>query len=91
MSHPGKHKTLYNNCTTSAQRLRHWSDIVQMVYRIMFRVCWDITQLVTDLFECSMFVYLFVFRMSLIFLVKLKGPCVEMSVFVSGCVMRVDL
>ena len=30
---------LYNICTTSAQRVRRWSDIVQMLYK-MFCACW---------------------------------------------------
>ena len=30
---PSEHKTLYNICTTSAQRLRRWSYIVQMLYK----------------------------------------------------------
>ena len=30
---------LYNICTTSAQRLRRWTNIVQMLYK-MFCVCW---------------------------------------------------
>ena len=29
---PSKHKILYNICTTSAQRLRRWSSIVQMLH-----------------------------------------------------------
>ena len=28
-----KHKTDYNICTTSAQRLRRWSNIVKMLYK----------------------------------------------------------
>ena len=31
--HPSEHKHLYNICTTSAQRLRRWSNIVQMLYK----------------------------------------------------------
>ena len=30
---PGNTKHLYNICTTSAQRLPRWSDIVQMLYK----------------------------------------------------------
>ena len=30
---PANTKHLYNICTTSAQRLRRWSNIVQMVYK----------------------------------------------------------
>ena len=30
---PANTKHLYNICTTSAQRLRRWSDIVQMLYK----------------------------------------------------------
>ena len=30
---PSKHKHLYNICTTPAQLLRRWSDIVQMLYK----------------------------------------------------------
>ena len=30
---PANTKHLYNICTTSAQRLRHWSNIVQMLYK----------------------------------------------------------
>ena len=26
-------KHLYNICTTSAQRLRRWSDVIQMLYK----------------------------------------------------------
>ena len=40
---PSKHKTLilYNICTTSAQRLRRWSNIVQMLYKwfFLFQTC----------------------------------------------------
>ena len=32
-SHPANTKHLYNICTTSAQRLRRWSNIVQMLYK----------------------------------------------------------
>ena len=30
---PANTKHLYNICTTSAQRLRRWSNIVQMLYK----------------------------------------------------------
>ena len=30
----------YNICTTSAQRLRRWFNLVQMLYK-MFCVCWE--------------------------------------------------
>ena len=33
---PGKHKTLYNICTKLNQRLRHWTNIIQI-----FCVCWS--------------------------------------------------
>ena len=33
LSHPANTKHLYNICTTSAQRLRRWSNIIQMLYK----------------------------------------------------------
>ena len=32
-THPANTKHLYNICTTSAQRLRRWSNIIQMLYK----------------------------------------------------------
>ena len=34
-SYPANTKHLYNTCTTSAQRLRRWSNIVQMLYNCL--------------------------------------------------------
>ena len=31
--YPANTKHLYNICTTSAQRLRRWSNLVQMLYK----------------------------------------------------------
>ena len=34
-SHSQQTKHLYTICTTSAQRLRRWSNIVQMLYKVL--------------------------------------------------------
>ena len=33
--YPANTKYLYHICTTSAQRLRHWSNFVQMLYKCL--------------------------------------------------------
>ena len=38
--YPANTKHLYNICTISAQRLRRWFNIAQMLHKFMFRVCW---------------------------------------------------
>ena len=41
MSIPADKKHLYDICTTTAQRLGRWADVVQMLYRWFF-VYWDV-------------------------------------------------
>ena len=44
VSNPANTKHLYIICTTTAQRLWRWSNILQMLYQ-MFCVCWEETVL----------------------------------------------
>ena len=41
-------KHLYNICTTSAQRLRRWADVVQLLYKCFvfagLSVTWDLSK-----------------------------------------------
>ena len=53
---PANTKYVYYICTTSAQRLRSWSNIVQMLYKcFVFAGCYeDATSMLTDRYNhCS--------------------------------------